>query len=182
MSEVRKDMSFFEKIVEGVKVVAPTVANIALPGSGTIIEKLMRKVTGDTTSDIEVLAAQIENDPKLFLELQRDAMAHETSLAQVEAAKLESVNTTMREESKSEHWPQYSWRPFNGFSFPLAILLIYWLLPMLGKIVPDVPEMVWIGWLSILGVATWDRGKEKRSKAGELNPGIIANTIKAIRG
>lgn len=175
-------MGFFEKVVEGVKVVAPTVANIALPGSGTMIEKLIRKVTGDNTSDIEALAEQIENSPELYLELQKAAMAHETSLAQVEAAKLESVNATMRAESKSEHWPQYSWRPFNGFSFPLAILLIYWLLPMLGKIVPDVPEMVWIGWLSILGVATWDRGKEKRAKAGEQNTGIIANTIQAIRG
>jgi hypothetical protein len=175
-------MNFFEKVVEGVKVVAPTVANIALPGSGNMVEKLIRKVTGDNTSDIEILAEKVDQDPALFIELQKAAMAHEVSLAQIEAAKLESVNTTMREETKSEHWPQYSWRPFNGFSFPLAILLIYFVLPIANKPVPDVPYWVWAGWLSILGVATWDRGKEKRAKTGEQNPGIIANTIKAIRG
>lgn len=175
-------MSFLKKVVEGVKAVAPTVANVALPGSGTVIEKLIRKVTGDNTSEIEFLAEQIENDPKLYLELQRDAMAHEASLAQIEAAKLESVNATMREESKSEHWPQYSWRPFNGFTYPIAVILIYFLLPLLGKAVPDVPQWIWIGWLSILGVATYSRGKEKRAKAGEQDAGVIANTIKAIRG
>ena len=175
-------MGFFEKIVDGVKIVAPTVANIALPGSGIVIEKLMRKVTGDNASEIEILAEQIENDPKLFLELQREAMAHEVSMAQVEAAKLATVNATMQAESKSEHWPQYSWRPFNGFTFPLSVLLIYFVLPIAGKLVPDVPYWVWAGWLSILGVATWDRGKEKRAKAGESNAGIIANTINAIRG
>ena len=47
---------------------------------------------------------------------------------------------------------------------------------------PSVPEMVWIGWLAILGVATWDRGKEKRAKAGEAKTGMLAGVIDAIRG
>jgi hypothetical protein len=175
-------MSFFKKVVEGIKVVAPTVANIALPGSGSMVEKLMRAVTGDTTSDIEILAEKIDQDPALFIELQKAAMAHEVNMAQVEASKLAVVNATMQAESKSEHWPQYSWRPFNGFTFRLAVLLIYFVLPIASKSVPEVPYWVWAGWLSILGVATWDRGKEKRAQAGEQSAGIITNTINAIRG
>jgi len=175
-------MSTFDKIANGIKAIAPTVADLILPDSGSLLEGLMRAVTGDNKSDIEAIAAKIEADPKLYLELQTKALDQEVSLARIEADKLTAVNATMQAESKSEHWPQYSWRPFNGFSFPLAILLIYWLLPMLNKIVPDVPQMVWIGWLSILGVATWDRGKEKRTKVGEQNQGLLANAINAIRG
>jgi hypothetical protein len=62
------------------------------------------------------------------------------------------------------------------------VLCIYFLLPALGKSVPEVPQWVWVGWLSILGVATWDRGKEKRAKAGDQPLGLIASTIEAIRG
>lgn len=173
----------FETILEGVKAVAPTVANLVVPGSGTLVHGLMRAVTGDgPETPIEAVAQKIAADPALMVQLQEKAMDHEARLAEIEARKLETVNATMRAESQSERWPQYSWRPFNGFTFPLAVLLIYAALPAFGKTVPDVPEMVWIGWLSILGVATWDRGKEKRTKAGETKPGLIAGAIKALRG
>ena len=178
--------SFFDKVISGIKSVAPTVAgtvaNGFVPGSGSMVENLMRSVTGDNDSDIETVAGKICSDPNLFLQVQSRAMEHEEKMADIEAKKLESVNQTMREESKSEHWPQYSWRPFNGFSFPPVIFCIYFILPLLGKTVPDVPYWIWAGWLSILGVATWGRNQLKRTKAGEQSPGIIANTINAIRG
>jgi hypothetical protein len=175
--------SVFEKILTGVKAVAPVAANLVVPGSGTLVEGLMRAVTGDgPETAIEAVAEKIAADPVLMVQLQEKAMEHEARLAEIEAKKLESVNATMRAESTSEKWPQYSWRPFNGFTFPLAVLLIYAALPAFGKSVPDVPQMVWVGWLSILGVATWDRGKEKRAKAGESKSGLIEGTIKALRG
>jgi len=172
-----------EKIIDGVKAVAPMAANLILPGSGTILEGLMRAVTGDGPEvAIEAVAEKIAADPALMVELQVKAMEHEARLEEIEAKKLASVNQTMQAESKSEKWPQYTWRPFNGFTFPLAVLLIYFALPALGEDVPDVPQWVWVGWLSILGVATWDRGKEKRTKAGENKKGLIEEAIKAIRG
>ena len=117
-----------------------------------------------------------------MLELKGLAVDREVRLAQIQAGNLRTVNATMRAESKSEHWPQYSWRPFNGFTFPLAVILIYFVLPICKAAVPDVPQWVWWGWLSILGVATWDRGKEKRARAGEQKSGLLAGAIKAIRG
>ena len=172
----------FEKIVDGVKMVAPTVANLVVPGSGSLVEGLMRLVTGDNDSDIEAVAQKIQADPALMLELQKAAMEHEKSLAEIDAKKMESVNATMRSESTSEKWPQYTWRPFNGFTYPLAVILIYFVLPAFGKTVPEVPQWIWVGWLSILGVAVWDRGKEKRAKSGEVDSGLIVKTINAIRG
>ena len=170
------------KVLKGVKLVAPSVANTFAPGSGSLIEGLMRIVTGDNSSEIEAVAAQIASNPTLMVELQTKAMEHEVKLAEVEARKLEAVNQTMQSESKSEHWPQYSWRPFNGFSFPVTVFCVYFIIPMFSKIVPEVPYWVWAGWLSILGVATWDRGKEKRAKAGEQKTGVLTNAINAIRG
>lgn len=103
-------------------------------------------------------------------------------MADIEAKNLATVNATMQTEAKSEKWPQYCWRPFNGFMFPLAVMFIYFLLPAFGETVPAVPQWVWAGWISILGVATYDRGKEKRAKAGDAATGLIAGAIKAIRG
>ncbi len=174
-------MSVFEKIINGVKLVAPTVVNTVIPGSGSLVEGLMRKVTGNNTNDIEVVSKQIQTDPTLMVELQKAAIEQEKNLAEIQAKKLETVNVTMRSESKSEKWPQYSWRPFNGFTYPVAVMLIYFVLPLRGKPVPSVPEWIWIGWLSILGVATWHRGKEKRAIVGEQKTGLIEGAINAIR-
>lgn len=81
-----------------------------------------------------------------------------------------------------EHWPQYSWRPWTGFWFPLAVVAIYFVLPLLGKPVPTVPTAIWAGWLCILGVATAGRNREKHLKAGASPDGAIAGAIKAIKG
>ena len=172
-----------DKILAGVKTVAPIAANLVIPGSGSIVEGLMRAVTGDSDdTPIEAVAEKIAADPALMVQLQEKAMEHEARLAQIEANKLASVNQTMQAETKSERWPQYSWRPFNGFMFPVAVVLIYFALPAFNQTVPDVPQWVWVGWLSILGVATWDRGKEKRARAGENKTSLIEGAIKAIRG
>jgi hypothetical protein len=175
--------NFFETIKKGLEAVAPVAANFVVPGSGSLVASLMRKVTGDDTqTPIEDVAKKIADDPALYIELQKAVMTHEASLAEIDARKLETVNATMREESKSEHWPQYSWRPFNGFMFPLTFGLVYFLLPLLDKTIPSIPELAWVGWLSILGVATWDRGKQKRAEIGEQRSGLIDTVVKAIRG
>jgi len=173
-------MSFLKAITGVVGAIAPSVANVILPGSGNLIHTLMRKVTGDKDSPIEQVAAKIDGDPALMIEFQKVVMDHEVSMSKVDAAKLESVNLTMRTEAQSDKWPQYSWRPFNGFAFPLTVIYIYAILPTLEKAVPEVPELLWLGWLSILGVATYGRGKEKRVAAGEKG-GMLTGLIDAIR-
>ena len=176
-------MDILSKLFDGIKAVAPTVANVVVPGSGPLLHTLMRAVTGDGPDiSIEAVAQKIEADPKLFLELQAKSMDHEARMADIEAKNLATVNATMQAESKSEHWPQWLWRPFNGFLFGLAVILIYFVLPLAGEEIPAVPQWIWIGWGAILGVTTWDRGKEKRAKAGDIETGLLAGAIKAIRG
>lgn len=88
------------------------------------------------------------------------------------------VNATMQVEAKSEHWPQYSWRPAVGFAVALTILLTA--LTVVGayasvmfshepnnKILEYIPGMltsisVVLATASpILGITAWFRGKEK---------------------
>ena len=141
----------------------------------------------------QVMAA-IEKDPQAAVKLKEIETNAKTEMhrlnvqlaiqrSQQETAQIQAVNATMQAESKSEHWPQYSWRPTNGFAFPIAVIAVYFVLPLLGKTVPNVPEWVWIGWLSILGVTTYHRGKEKRIKAGDtMSQGLLTGAIRAIRG
>ncbi|MBN1104740.1 MAG: hypothetical protein JXL84_15080 [Deltaproteobacteria bacterium] len=155
--------------------------------AGDRAEETAEKVVGiakDITGveDPEAALRALESNPELALKYQEALMNYELERYREGTKRIGIVNQTMQTESKSEHWPQYSWRPFNGFTFPMAILLIYFVLPAAGKIVPSVPELVWIGWLSILGVATWDRGKEKRAMTGEGKPGLLQTAINAVRG
>lgn len=166
--------SIFDKIVEGVKAVAPTVANLVLPGSGTLLDTLMRAVTGDLPeTSIEEVAAKIQANPQLYLQLQAAAMQHEVQMANVETARLQTVNATMQVEAKSEHWAQWGWRPFNGFLYPIAIIAVYFVLPICKVPIPAVPEWIWMGWGAILGVTTWGRNQLKRAKVGQPTPGLV---------
>ena len=74
--------AILKKIIQGVAAVAPTVANIAVPGSGTLVHDLMRAVTGDNDSvPIDQVAQKIQQNPALMVELQRLAVEREIGLA-----------------------------------------------------------------------------------------------------
>jgi hypothetical protein len=81
------------------------------------------------------------------------------ALAELETRNIEAVNKTMQSEASAEHWPTYSWRPYNGFLFGTTIFCTYFLLPLCKVPVPSIPESVWLAWGAILGVASWYRGK-----------------------
>lgn len=81
-----------------------------------------------------------------------------------------------------ESWSQRSWRPWNGFWFAPTVGAIYVLLPMLGKPVPAVPEVIWIGWLALLGISASGRNRLKALRAGASADGMVASAIKAIKG
>ena len=86
------------------------------------------------------------------------------AIEQEHSKQLETVNATMREESKSEHWLQWSWRPAVGFLFITMCLNNYVILPYLkskGLQAVEIPSEVFMAILAILGVASWHRGVKK---------------------
>jgi len=118
-----------------------------------------------TDPDAGVKLAKIEADNRA--ELQRQLLT-------AESARIASVNQTMQAESESEHWPQYSWRPFWGFISGAAFFVVCVLVCLLayqavmgGK--PEAMAMIpqIIGAFAalfaipggILGVSAWHRGK-----------------------
>jgi len=140
----------------------------------------LAKALGDDESNItpEKVLSKLRTEPEETARaLTRADLEYERELTR----RLDIVNRTMQAEAKSEHWPQYSWRPFCGFLWPVAVLGIYVLLPLAGKTVPEVPQWIWLGWASILGVSAWHRGREKRAQAGDVE-GVLGSVIRAIRG
>jgi len=179
------------KTIAGVAPILGTLIGGPIGGAaGTAIKLLTSAlgVEGDPTPDAiheaikanpEALArvriAELDNQvalQQLLVESQRLEVQKETSA-------LAQVNETMRSESKSEHWPQYSWRPFNGFSFGITMFGVYFILPLIGKTAPEIPYLVWMAWASVLGVATWHRGKEKRAGA-EAETGNLISKISGM--
>ncbi|PMY13752.1 hypothetical protein C1X42_32665, partial [Pseudomonas sp. FW305-BF8] len=80
------------------------------------------------------------------------------------------VNDTMQAETKGEHWPTYTWRPFNGFVVGIMAFGCYFVLPLCKLPVPSIPTEVWLMFGGILGVASWFRGKAQQAQA-EMTPG-----------
>jgi len=189
-------MGFLSQLFGIAKDVAPGVIGGALAGGPVgaglgLIKGIANQVLGrDPASELTDNDAQkIIADPQLYAEfrirvqeIELEKERERTKQLQEETEKLKAVNATMQAESRSEHWPQFSWRPFNGFSYPVTVFAIYFGLPLLNRVVPEVSPLIWMGWLSILGVAVWDRGKEKRAAAGEHKAGLLEGAINAIRG
>lgn len=119
---------------------------------------------------VDVLkSAGVIKDPKAEAEAMSALLGAQAKFAEVEAKLLESVNATMREEAKSEHWAQWLWRPVVGFTFSAMIINNFILLPYFlsyGLKPIDIPDGVWSAMLVTLGVAAGTRGLEKwqRSK------------------
>ena len=85
-----------DKILTRVKAVAPVTSDLVVPGSGSLVEGLMRGITGDgPDTPIETVAEKIAADPAFTALLLVQAMKQEVRLAQMEAARQASVNRTM---------------------------------------------------------------------------------------
>ncbi len=179
------------------KIGAPLLGTVLGGPAGGAIGTVVGNMLGAEEADNpEKVMAAIQADPEAAKKLIEFQMLQRVKLQELALAKAQmesqerinqitEVNLTMRAEAKSEHWPQWSWRPFNGFAFPLAVMAVYVLLPVLGKDVPNMPQWIWILWASILGVATMGRNRQKNMQAaaanGGQNYGLIGQMIQAIK-
>lgn len=125
-------------------------------------------------------------DPAAETKAKAILMEFERDIIKADSDRLETIGATMRAEAKSEHWPQYSWRPAVGFSFAaitgaLGFAFAYLILRIalgygfekdtISNLVQVMqamaPLFVVLG--GVLGVTAWKRGDEKvaRIKKGE---------------
>ncbi len=163
-------------IISGLMQFAPMVAGWI--GGDNAEEKtrkavdIAKAVTGESDPDRAIKAMQA--DPEVALRFKEAVMSHDEAMAREDSRRIAEVNATMRAEAKSEKWPQYMWRPFNGFMFGVTLFSNYVVLPAIGKTPTDIPEIVWVMWGAVLGVTAWHRGQEKR---GQGQTGGIAGIV-----
>ena len=136
----------------------------AAEGIGSLGKDLRAAITGKSVISSEEI-----------VELEKIAAALEEGENRIVVA----VNQTMQAEANSEHWPQYSWRPFWGFvsglAFGFVVALCCFLayraiiaghpesLSMIPQLVSAFATLFAIPG-AILGVSAWHRGAEKRER------------------
>lgn len=152
-----------------------------IPGVGVVtgpaavvIGALGKALGTDPTPDAIVQA--ITTDPAAALKLKQAELDYELSMEREETARLRSTNETMQAESRSEHWPQYSWRPFWGFVSGTAFCAVCILVCMLAWRAISKSDAVALSNIpliigafatlfsipgAILGIASWKRGTMK---------------------
>lgn len=151
-----------------------------IPG-GTAIAGIVADILGCDNTPEGVDEALGRATSEQIVELKKYQMDNQTALQKIvmdnETARIESVNRTMRAESKSEHWLQWSWRPLNGLAFGLTLFCNYGLPAIVNSLVfpwfsvpppplasVSMPPEVMMAWGAIMGVTSWFRGKEKVAK------------------
>lgn len=139
-------------------------------------EALMTAIKADPEALVKIRGLELEHQRELV----RYSLEAETNQMAQETLQIQAVNMTMQAETKSEHWVQYSWRPFIGFctgiAFIILVCLVGWLAyeailmasPSAIAMIPQV-IMAFTGLFAIpgaiLGVSAWHRGQLKREAA-----------------
>jgi len=171
--------------VKGLVEVAPDVAGwIAGDDAEKSAEKvadMAKTITGQ--DDPQKAVDAIKQDPEQARKFQEAMQSFRVKMQQEVTKRQETVNKTMRAEAKSESWPQYSWRPFNGFMFGITLFGMHFVLPLLKVEVQPINPTVLSLWAGVLGVVGYQRGKEKRAKLGDLNSeGLMERVAKVVKG
>lgn len=117
---------------------------------------LAQTITGKSTGDAALQA--LHADPALVLQFRKAVLDQAVSFEQLAVQNASDINATMRAETAAEHWPSYSWRPAIGFSFA-AYVTAQWVLPLCHVAPPQIDPELMLAVGSILGVASWFRGK-----------------------
>jgi len=177
-------------VVKAVSSAAPVIGSFfgpggtaigALAGTGIKLVATALGVAPTETAISQAIATDPESALKLAkyemdnkLELQRLVITAEVARIQEETKQLQAINATMQSEGASEHWPQYSWRPFWGFASGLAFFFVCILVCILAWQAVVGKDATALGHIpliigafatlfsipgAILGIASWKRGE-----------------------
>ena len=140
-------MSWVSKLLKSINPVGIVTERVA-----NAIDKAVDHYLPPSMSEKEKAEFKLKMKEFTLKELQNDADV------------IKAINETMRAESRSEHWLQWSWRPLVGVTFSITIINNYVLLSYFksyGLQPINIPPDVWSAMLVILGVAAGTRGLEK---------------------
>jgi hypothetical protein len=189
------DKGIWKSIIDVVGDYAPGIVNSIIPGGG-IVTNLALDVVGGLigaddnepetiaeklkTATPEELANLRKADYEFKLEMEKLKVELHKVDTEYDTTVVTKVNETMQAEGKSEHWPQYSWRPFWGFAsgfafvaFVVFVCMLAWkaitkgdanALTMIPLMITAMTTMFAIPG-AILGVTAHHRGKAQIEQA-----------------
>jgi len=178
---------------------APLVGTALFGPAGTAVGVGLASLFG-TEANPGKVAQAIKADPEAMLKIQQFEIENRTELSklviQAATAEIKAVNETMRVEAQSDHWWVSGWRPYWGFSSATAWTFLAGCLGVailsgdgVGvalSVFNAVPETFWLIPLAVLGIASWHRGQEKRTRAegGAWNNAnkLVTGVIAKVKG
>lgn len=140
---------------------------------------IAKAVTG--FDDPQQAVQAVKDNPDMQIKFQEQANQFELGLEREYTERMAIVNKTMQEESKSEHWPQWFWRPYWGLISGTAFGAVCVLVCMLAWRAITKGDQNAIGMIplligafttlfgipgAILGITAWGRNKLKNHVAG----------------
>lgn len=132
-----------------------------LPIIGDLLESTVGKVVGKLTDHFLPASMSEEDKAKFKLDAEKVILEENKLFAEQLTAQMETINKTMQEEAKSEHFMTYCWRPLIGFTFAAILInnfILVGYLKQYGVQSIDIPGEVWNAILVILGAASAFRG------------------------
>lgn len=160
---------------------APILGTVVGGPVGAGFGSIIANVFGTEDSPDAVMQA-LNSDPAAAVKLQQiqseERVALQRIMAESAVQTVTQINETMRTEAKSEHWPQWSWRPFWGYISGLAFLVVCVLVCILAyhavidgktEALVAIPQLISAFAAlfaipgGILGIASWHRGQAKRN-------------------
>ena len=184
------DENILKKIGDGIVDIAPTIGSILTASvvgapAGAAVKALgtLGKALGlGSEAKAEDIQNAIVADPEARLKIMLAENNFNLEILKQETITLQAINETMRAESLSEHWPQYSWRPFWGFASGLAFFFVCVLVCLLSWQAVYGKDASALGTIpliigafatlfsipgTILGIASWKRGQMQISKTSK---------------
>lgn len=184
------DLMDWKDLAKHVADASPLLGGLLGGPAGATVGAWIAKAFGSSSGKPEDVLKALTDDAQWAFKLkelevthQKDILTLQTQLdveeLKTQVSQIQAVNETMRVEAQSEHWVQYSWRPFWGFSSGLAFFIICVFFCVLAydaiygrntEAMKMIPELVsaFTGLFSIagavLGISAWFRGKEKIEK------------------
>ncbi len=111
-------------------------------------------IQGDPNAPVKL--AQIEADNKV--QLQQLVVSSAANALAADTARIQAVNASIQADATGKDWLQRNTHSIAVLLTVSAVIAVYFILPLLNRPVPAVPEFAWGMLGAILGVAAWHSG------------------------